>query len=65
MKSELLKGSYEIANEKDIDQIQNTDADIDKELMKIFEHRAAQHLGGSIAFVAKDKLLWEDTINDD
>lgn len=54
--SKFLKGNYQVENiNNDSNEVKDTD------FSKIFETKALEKLGGSIAFVMKsDKFLWED-----
>ena len=54
--SNVLKGNYKVEIEvKDEKKKNNTN-----ELEDRFEKEALKHLGGSIAFVSKRKVLWEE-----
>ena len=58
--SNVLKGNYKVKNEvKDEKKKNNTN-----ELEDRFEKEALKHLGGSIAFVSKRKVLWEEKEKD-
>ena len=54
--SKLIKGNFnvknEIKDEKNLDSSDTLEAEFEKEALK--------HLGGSIAFVSKRKVLWEE-----
>jgi hypothetical protein len=54
--SKFLKGNYQVENtNNDGNEIKDAD------FSKVFEAKALEKLGGSIAFVMKsDKFLWED-----
>jgi hypothetical protein len=53
--SNILKGNYKTKNKvKDEKKADNTN-----DLEAQFEKEALKHLGGSIAFVSKKKVLWE------
>ncbi|MBP7506975.1 MAG: hypothetical protein KA807_04075 [Prolixibacteraceae bacterium] len=57
--SKFLKGNYNLGNTMNV----NTDNSETKEadFSKIFETKAFEKLGGSIAFVMKsNKFLWEE-----
>ena len=54
--SKVLKGNYKVKNEVESEKSQK---DIDP-LELEFEKEALKHLGGSIAFVSKKKVLWEE-----
>lgn len=54
--SELLKGNYSLAVDAPQQEASNGSTVTD-----IFEARAMEHLGGSIAFVMKGKrLVWDE-----
>jgi len=58
--SNVLKGNYKVKNKvKDEKKKNNTN-----ELEDRFEKEALKHLGGSIAFVSKRKVLWEEKEKD-
>lgn len=49
--SDLLKGNYKVARPV-------TDTKAEPTLEETFEREALKRLGGSIAFVAKGKVIW-------
>ena len=54
--SDLLKGNYKIENFNP-----NQETKEEKKIDAIFEEKALEKLGGSIAFVMKrDKFVWDD-----
>ena len=54
--TKVLKGNFEVKKQvKD----EERKAEIN-ELESLFEKEALKHLGGSIAFVSKRKVLWEE-----
>ena len=54
--SKLIKGNFNVKNEiKDEKNLDSSDTLEDQ-----FEKEALKHLGGSIAFVSKRKVLWEE-----
>ena len=54
--TKILKGNFEVKKQvKD----EGKEAEIN-ELEDQFEKEALKHLGGSIAFVSKRKVLWEE-----
>ncbi len=53
--SGVLKGNFQTKNE--VTTSMSNDAD---DLEKEFEKESLKHLGGSIAFVSKKKVLWPD-----
>jgi hypothetical protein len=54
--SDLLKGNYKIENFNP-----NQEKKEEKKIDAIFEEKALEKLGGSIAFVMKrDKFVWDD-----
>ena len=53
--SKLIKGNFNVKNEiKDENNLDSSDTLEDQ-----FEKEALKHLGGSIAFVSKRKVLWD------
>lgn len=55
--SKLLKGNYEVGKKKKTGKVKK----VKKEYDKMFERKALEKLGGSIAFVMKsDKFVWGD-----
>ena len=53
--SNVLKGNFKIKNKvKEEEKVDKTN-----DLEAQFEKEALKHLGGSIAFVSKKKVLWE------
>ena len=58
----FLKGNYEL---DDMDNDMNNVISADEDFSKIFESKALEKLGGSIAFVMKsDKFIWDEENND-
>jgi len=54
--SKLLKGNYEIDRKED----NETAAAANNDFTKVFESKALEKLGGSIAFVVKaDQFVWD------
>lgn len=53
--SEFLKGNFK--TKKDVDSLEAIKKD---SLEERFEKEALKKLGGSIAFVSKKKVLWDD-----
>lgn len=54
--SKFLKGNYQIENTGD-----DSNETKSEDFSKIFETKALERLGGSIAFVMKsDKFIWEN-----
>ena len=53
--SNVLKGNFKIKNKVK----EEKKADKTNDLEDQFEKEALKHLGGSIAFVSKKKVLWE------
>ena len=54
--SKLIKGNFNVKNEiKDEKNLDSSDTLEDQ-----FEKEALKRLGGSIAFVSKRKVLWEE-----
>jgi len=54
--NDILKGNFKVKNEvKDKKKKETTN-----ELENQFEKEALKNLGGSIAFVSKRKVLWEE-----
>lgn len=54
--SKLLKGNYEIDRKED----NETAAAANNDFTKMFESKALEKLGGSIAFVVKaDQFVWD------
>jgi hypothetical protein len=59
--SKFLKGNYLVENAGN-----DNNETKDEDFSKIFETKALERLGGSIAFVMKsDKFIWESEENDD
>lgn len=56
--SDILKGNFEPKT-----KIKAPEKEDGNDLEKRFEKEAMKHLGGSIAFVAKKKILWPDEEN--
>lgn len=57
--SKLLKGNYEIENNGSENEIKK-----EKNIEALFETKALEKLGGSIAFVMKsNKFIWDDEEN--
>jgi|TARA_Y100000294_G_scaffold115812_1_gene107395 hypothetical protein len=53
--SKFLKGNYEIKESKGKENVKE-----EEHISKLFESKALEKLGGSIAFVMKgDKFVWE------
>jgi len=52
--SEILKGNFKTKNQV-VDQPQQS-----RSLEETFEKEALKKLGGSIAFVSKKKVMWDD-----
>ena len=54
--SKFLKGNYEVKGEK-TEEVKEKEQDFSK----LFENRAMEQLGGSIAFVMKsNKFVWDE-----
>lgn len=53
---EMLKGNYSVDKNVKAEK----DARIDDDVTSIFESKAIEKLGGSIAFVSKSKLVWSE-----
>lgn len=54
--SKFLKGNYEVEGEEN-EEVKEKDQDFSK----LFENRAMEKLGGSIAFVMKsNKFVWDE-----
>jgi hypothetical protein len=53
--SEFLKGNFKTKEEVDSPEMGEDDS-----LEKRFEQEALKKLGGSIAFVSRKKVLWDD-----
>ena len=51
--SEMLKGNYKLEKEIAADKEQQS-------MEERFEREALKKLGGSIAFVSKKKVMWDD-----
>ena len=52
----VLKGNFKIKNKVKADKKAEKTNDLEDQ----FEKEALKHLGGSIAFVSKRKVLWEE-----
>jgi len=53
--SELLKGNFEVKRQIDVNE-KNETADLATE----FRKKALESIGGSMVFVEREKLFWED-----
>jgi hypothetical protein len=58
--SELLKGNFEVKRKVD-DKMETTEAD---RLKEEFRKKALESIGGSMVFVERNKLFWEDSGED-
>jgi len=58
--TKILKGNFEVKKQVNDEE---KEAEIN-ELEDQFEKEALKHLGGSIAFVSKRKVLWEEKKKD-
>ena len=58
--SELLKGNFTVKNKVEVN-VENEDTDSVKE----FRKKAIESIGGSMVFVERDKLFWDDDSMDD
>ncbi len=54
--SELLKGNFEVKNTVVANEHQDPSADMRSE----FRKKALESIGGSMVFVEREKLFWED-----
>jgi len=58
--SKFLKGNYEVKNANQTENKENKN-----DYSELFENRAFEQLGGSIAFVMKSsKFVWDEEDND-
>jgi hypothetical protein len=58
--SELLKGNFMVKNKVKINE-ENEDVDT----MNEYRKKALESIGGSMVFVERDKLFWDDDSMDD
>ena len=58
--SELLKGNFTVKNKVKVNE-ENKDTDAKNEYRK----KALNSIGGSMVFVERDKLFWDDDSQDD
>ena len=58
--SELLKGNFTVKNKVKVNE-ENEDTDP----MNEFRKKALDSIGGSMVFVERDKLFWDDDSLDD
>ena len=58
--SELLKGNFTVKNKVEVNE-ENEDADT----MNEYRKKALESIGGSMVFVERDKLFWDDDSMDD
>ena len=58
--SELLKGNFNVKNKVKVNE-ENEDTDS----MNEFRKKALNSIGGSMVFVERDKLFWDDDSQDD
>ena len=58
--SELLKGNFNVKNKVKVNE-ENEDTDP----MNEFRKKALDSIGGSMVFVERDKLFWDDDSQDD
>ena len=58
--SELLKGNFTVKNKVEVNE-ENEDADT----MNEYRKKALESIGGSMVFVERDKLFWDDDSQDD
>ena len=58
--SELLKGNFTVKNKVKVNE-ENEDTDP----MNEFRKKALDSIGGSMVFVERDKLFWDDDSQDD
>ncbi len=56
--NEILKGNFKTKN-----KVSSFDPEKDDSLENRFEKEALKKLGGSIAFVSKKKILWDEGDN--
>ena len=56
---EILKGNFKIKN-----KVNSPESEKDDSLENRFEKEALKKLGGSIAFVSKKKILWDEGDNE-
>ena len=58
--SELLKGNFKVKNKVKVNE-ENEDIDP----MNEYRKKALNSIGGSMVFVERDKLFWDDDSQDD
>ena len=58
--SELLKGNFTVKNKVEANE-ENEDADT----MNEYRKKALESIGGSMVFVERDKLFWDDDSMED
>lgn len=54
--SELLKGNFDVKRKVDLSDRQDTADDLKAE----FRKKALESIGGSMVFVEREQLFWED-----
>lgn len=59
--SELLKGNFDVKRKVEIKEIKDEVAELNSE----FRKKALESIGGSMVFVEREKLFWEDTESTD
>ena len=62
MKSELLKGNFKVKREIKVNETKDEAAEFKNE----FRKKALESIGGSMVFVEREKLFWDETnLNDE
>ena len=60
--SELLKGNFEVKRKVESNEQKHESAELKSaELKSEFRKKALESIGGSMVFVEREKLFWEDT----
>lgn len=59
--TDLMKGNFEVKRKVEMTE----DIDEAAEFKKEFRKKAIESIGGSMVFVEREKLFWEDTNSDD
>jgi len=57
MMSELLKGNFKVQREIKVDETKDEAAEFKKE----FRKKALESIGGSMVFVEREKLFWDES----
>jgi len=59
--SELLKGNFDVKRKVELIEKKDEEAELTSE----FRKKALESIGGSMVFIEREKLFWEDTDSKD